>query len=246
MSERVLCRARDLEGPASSLTAPCNHSEGHGGGHAFAYWSRLVEILKWRMAADHDNVLAIDGDEGSGKSTLALQLARDLDPGFRPQDVIYDFQDLESTFSVTARRRVYLVDEGVNLVFSRDFASYGNKQLVKLLMQARQLNCTLIFVIPNFWWLDKYLREHRVRWWIHVLHRGRATVTQRVQNWRDGSTVFKEMFIKTFPGPDPTSDFWRTYLERKTAGFQANFAPDAEEPEPDQGLGFSNRAGKAL
>lgn len=200
--------------------------EGSRGGRSLQAWESFVGLLRGRVRADFDNVLVVDGEEGVGKSTFALTLARSLTDGrFDPSQVVYNFEDWERVVDLSKRGNVYLLDEGGNLGFSRDHSTGENKRLVKILMVARQVNPTLILCIPNFRWLDVYLREHRAHFRVHIERRGVAIVQERVTDWHAGNVWFEDhykFYFDPFPGDDP---FWKAYLGRKRAALLQSAEP---------------------
>lgn len=176
------------------------------------------------MARDNDNVIVIDGYEGTGKSNLAIVinkcLVKDFDPG---QEAIFSVQDWNRIFDTGATCRAYQIDEAGNLLFSRDYASTDSKFLVKLLMQARILKSTIVLCLPNIGWLEKYVREHRVRYRIHMFSRTSAMLQRGIVNWRTGEARFED--IGKFTGiPNARKlwpELWNSYEARKVAAVKA-------------------------
>lgn len=132
-----------------------------------------IELLSWMQRNLHrnaDNVIIVDGYEGAGKSTFALGVARDFtrekwDPA---KGLIFNYKDWNENWKSAEKDRFYIIDEGGNLLFSRDSTKQENKLLVKVLMQMRVLRSTVLILCPNKWWLDPYVRLHRARFWAHI------------------------------------------------------------------------------
>lgn len=200
------------------------------GGIGAPFWDypSLISFLKANAKSNGDNVLVFDGPEGAGKSTAAMHLVLDLDEDFDPlEDTIFDFEDFVDKFQSQQRGRTYLLDEGGNLAFNRDFSKGENKLLVKLLMMSRIINATLVINCPRFDSLDLYVREHRCRIRIHVpayfspygMVRGKAIVKWRVTTetgmswWED---VFELRFTSLSAHPA-----WRPYEQVKVAKVEA-------------------------
>lgn len=158
------------------------------------------------MDTDHDNVILIDGYEGTGKSTIALHLLDEITPEWTVEDnVIFEWRDGRSKLTDLPRKQALLMDEGANLLFSRDAMSRNNRWFGKLLFQCRQLNNTLILCIPNKRWLDSIGREHRAQYWVHNHERGRATVLERRENWYQGTVFYVSAFevgYEKYDGPN--------------------------------------------
>lgn len=184
----------------------------------------FINELRANMARDNDNVIVIDGYEGTGKSNLAILLNKSLVPSFDPsKEAIFTVQDWNRIFNTGQTQRAYQIDEAGNLLFSRDYASTDSKFLVKLLMQARILKSTIVMCLPNIGWLEKYVREHRVRWRIHMFNRTSAMLQRGVVNWRTGGARFED--VGRFTGIPSTKtlwpELWSSYEERKIAAVQA-------------------------
>lgn len=201
----------------------------------FTSWQGFVSELRHRMATDNDNVVVIDGYEGTGKSNLGILLAKTLNPSFDPaRDCVFNHGDWQRIFNANLSRQVYLIDEGGNLLFSRDYASSDSKTFVKLLMQARILQSTIIIAMPNINWLEKYVREHRIRYRIHMFRRGAAIFQLTKTDWRSGGVrmvdCFKASQIGSVRSLDPA--LWARYQERKVSAIrlQAALAGAATPP----------------
>lgn len=166
----------------------------------FSSMKTLVAYLKNNMANDNDNVLVIEGDEGRGKSNCGLWITRLLDPTFDPQhSTIFNHEQWTTAIKRfhQSKHPVFMFDEGGNLAFNRDWNTSENKSLTKILMQARILNSTMIFCIPDHRWLDKYLREHRTKILIRMERRGTASVHWRAKNWFTGEVRYEGVFRRT-------------------------------------------------
>lgn len=184
----------------------------------------FAEGLRASMRADSDNVIVVDGYEGTGKSNLAILLSRLVNPDFDPGvEAIFTVQDWNRIFDTNRTQRAYLVDEAGNLLFSRDYASTDSKFLVKLLMQARILRSTITLCLPNIGWLEKYIREHRVKYRIHMESRKSAILQRSVVNWRTGVGRFDDIGrLSGIPSVrEVWPELWQTYEARKIAAVRA-------------------------
>jgi hypothetical protein len=176
----------------------------------------LVEHLKLRQRQDRDNLVIIDGYEGGGKSNCGLYLARLLDPGFDAENVIFDWEDWLRPANYQPGATL-LLDEGGNLGFNRDWNVLENKEFVKYLMQSRQQTQTVIMCIPNFHWLDKYIRAHRAQVWIHMESRSRAVPLTPRRDWLKNELHWRPLEW-WFTPPDVRRvlpDAWQAYERRK-------------------------------
>lgn len=181
----------------------------------------LVWFLVHNAKNNGDNLILWDGGEGAGKSTgaitltaLLIALMRQLWPesaaaqiGFDPaSQCIYDHGDWMEIYNQAAlhgeRGHIFLIDEGGNLLGSRDSMTGESRGMVRMLQQSRILNATVLCLIPNQVWIDKYVREHRAIIRIHTKRqftingqkRGEAIVQWRGENWRSGESQWVDVF----------------------------------------------------
>jgi len=120
---------------------------------------------------DLDTMIAIVGDRGSGKSTLSLRMAelltelRGSELMFDPaENVYYDIHRLQEDL-LKLRKTVMIVDEAAIQLFSRDFATDVNKEIVKTVQISRDQNDIVIWVFPHFMHLDKGVRLYMHHVW---------------------------------------------------------------------------------
>lgn len=201
----------------------------------FTTYEEWIQYLIWQMNHDSDNVIVFDGPEGSGKSTAAQRLAKRIEEAngnvYDPEvQTIFTFEDFEAVWDPNMRKRVFVFDEGMNMFFSREAMQGNQKKIIKLFSQIRQCNHTLIICLPNFHWIDKYLRESRVHFRLYTYKRGgwergyaglqwRVWIPSAIESWMEDLH-----WILTFE-PFPENDvFWLAYLRRKHDAFQHGFA----------------------
>lgn len=134
----------------------------------FHTFNGMVHLLTQLQKQNDDAMLLIDGPEGSGKSTVAFQLATALDPTWTPETgLIIDFEDWEQVYDL-GTGRVFILDEGGDLMFSRDSLQRENKLIVRMFQMARIFNHIIIICCPNIHWVDLYVRDHRAMIYGHT------------------------------------------------------------------------------
>lgn len=122
---------------------------------------------------DYDWIDIITGPEGVGKTSLAANKCRYIDPTFRlDKDTAFSYDDMVRMIKKSYPGKAVLIDEGALIFFSRDYAGTSTKDAVKMLTTMRAFNLFVAICIPNFWIIDKYIREHRGRTLSRVIHRG--------------------------------------------------------------------------
>ena len=139
----------------------------------------IVDILKARQRNKFDGNLAVSGDRGNGKSTIIGKIFYRF-PKFRPK--IHQVYNREDVIRLLRKHKYSLCfdDEAVNTGYKRDFQNRGQKELIKVLTAYRDNFNIHASAIPNFFSLDKDLRDlfflH-----IHVIERGIAVIHMPLQ-----------------------------------------------------------------
>ena len=138
--------------------------------------TKNLDIIKYLInEKDFDWVHVVTGTEGSGKSTLGTELCYYIDPNFFNKDnVITTVNELKDRFRNAEKGTSILIDEGATMFFSRDSMKKETKEATQLLRGLRGKNCFICICMPDFFALDKYIREHRVCSLSRVVKRGRA------------------------------------------------------------------------
>lgn len=132
----------------------------------------LVQEMHENVADDLDNVICVWGAEGSGKSNLAYWIAKKYDPDFdMRKSYTYSFDDLLTKiheYNDADEGSVFWMDEATNISNNRDWMRSDNKQFITMLEMFRSRKWCLILCIPDYYRLDVYLREQRVRYSLHA------------------------------------------------------------------------------
>lgn len=149
--------------------------------------SFLAKALSKRVRKKWDIVLAITGEEGVGKSTLAIQLARMIDPKFSiNRNIIFAPNEtkVKEKMIELDEYSVIIIDEAVKIFYKLNWQSKMQKFLNILFSLARKERKIVILCIPNFRDLNKFMREHRIRLWVHLIKRGEGVIFMRDwSNW---------------------------------------------------------------
>lgn len=176
--------------------------------------AELVRLLSGIPARDLDAVIGITGPERVGKSTLSFHLARAVDPTFDYTRVCFSGAELrDQVVSLPRDKPCVSLDESVAGAMSRDSQSRANKELMKFLQVCGERNKVIFLLTPNLRWFDPYIRDHRMRLWLHVPERGRCIIYEPRRGAFHAETYWNEVAAFRFPGLD--DDDWRAYLRRK-------------------------------
>ncbi len=117
---------------------------------------------------DRDYVMVVDGEEGSGKSVLAQQIAKELSPKFKIDNICFNANQFISQLKNSPKHSCIVLDEAYSSANSRAALSEVNRSLIGVATEMRQRNLFVIIVIPSFFDLDKYFALWRCRCLIHV------------------------------------------------------------------------------
>lgn len=131
---------------------------------------RTANRIRKNLRQGWDAFIIIDGMERTGKSVLLLKLAKLIDYDFTLNNVIYRQGKWKELIYSRPRYAAIGHDEFGLDAFSREAMTKHNRELVKTVMVCGNQNKALLACVPNFWWLDAYIKYHRVTLWIHVYH----------------------------------------------------------------------------
>jgi hypothetical protein len=97
--------------------------------------------------------------------------------------LIIDYEDWEEVYELESGK-VFILDEGGDLLFSRNSQTRESKLIVRMLQMSRIYNHTLLIAAPNIHWVDLYIRGHRTLVYGHVHKRYHpGGVTRGLVSW---------------------------------------------------------------
>jgi hypothetical protein len=132
--------------------------------------SNLRDVSRMVLTENWDWLHINSGMERGGKSSFGLNqawflsqqgLAFDWSPAL--SHIFFLERNLSSKMMSLPDRSVAILDEGGEAMFSRDAIDRAVKDVIKTLMIYGSKNIFLIINIPNWRWVDRYVRESRVR-----------------------------------------------------------------------------------
>lgn len=122
------------------------------------------------QGSDRDVVTAVVGDTGEGKSVFLIKLLKELMPDeYNPvRHLPFTRDDLNRMIEQLPEGSGISVDEAVGLFYSRDFHDNEQIALLKKLDRSRDRRLFVGLAIPDFFMLDKALRNGRIRFLVWI------------------------------------------------------------------------------
>lgn len=100
--------------------------------------------------------VGIFGNSDTGKSTLASQIACVLDPKFNLDNIVWTTDGLKKLLIGSSPGQCFILDEAFSSFGSAAVRKKENLELKTLFMEARQLGCFIIVILPDLWSLDSF------------------------------------------------------------------------------------------
>lgn len=140
----------------------------------------LIKTIKARQLNEYDANIAVSGDRGNGKSTFIAKFLYRFEH-FKPwTHQVYSRDDVINLLK-TQRTGICWDDEAINSGYKRNFQDKGQQELIRILTAYRDNFNVYCSAIPNFFSLDKDLRE---LYCIHIqiIERGTGVVHLPLQS----------------------------------------------------------------
>lgn len=139
----------------------------------------IVDILQTRQANEFDGNIAVSGDRGNGKSTVINKIVYRF-KCFKPwKHQVYTRDDVIKLLK-TQTYGLCWDDEAINSSYKRSWQDKGQQELITILTAYRDNYNVFASAIPNFFSLDKDLRDLYFLH-LHVIERGIAVVHMPLQ-----------------------------------------------------------------
>lgn len=134
----------------------------------------IVYVIKTRQANEFDANFGVSGNRGDGKSHLINKIFYRMGK-FNPwKHQVYAQEDVKKLLMTQSRGKIF-DDEAINSGYKRNFQNKGQQELIKILTNYRDNFNVHGSAIPNFFSLDKDLRD-LIFLHIHVIERGLAVI----------------------------------------------------------------------
>lgn len=199
---------------------------------------RWMDAQKILMKDDWDLPIAITGNERKGKSSIAFEMALYLDDLFDPaEQTVFTADEFGRKAVNLPKYRALILDEAVSGGFSRDAGSGPNKRLAKFLTVCGDRNLIMFILWPNIRWLDPILKEHRVRFNIHVEKRYKTHAVAKFRLLRDDDERVYDYPVTLFRFKFPRAHGakWQIYKEAKSKFVDATGRGRDDKTEMERG-----------
>jgi len=121
---------------------------------------------------DKDSVIGITGDEGSGKSTLAILMSMAADPAFDlERNVLYSpkYDEMKNKVTGLPKYSAIIADEAIRALYKLQWQSKLQQYINILYAICRAENKLTFLLMPRFIDFNEFFRQHRIRFWIHII-----------------------------------------------------------------------------
>lgn len=132
----------------------------------------VAKVANKRLRLDKDLVIAVTGDEGDGKSTLAMALGLKVDALFDfERNVLYSptVEETKSKIIGLPKYSAIVADEAIKIMYKLNWGTRIQKFLNIIYALCRQENKLSILCMPRFKDFNEYFRNHRIKFWIHII-----------------------------------------------------------------------------
>jgi hypothetical protein len=146
--------------------------------HDWPLWMAL-KVIEKGLEKEYDFVLIVSGDTGTGKSNLGLHLVEAWQKmRGKPindkliEQVNVDKQKWLEKFKDLKPLDINVFDEGASGLGSKQYMERFSKTLEMLFQVIRYKRFLTVIIVPNFFRLNKFFREDRLRGLLYVSKRG--------------------------------------------------------------------------
>lgn len=192
---------------------------------------RMAYNVYKELNDDNDHLSVVIGREGVGKSTFSINYCCLVSPTFNMSQIVYSVLDFLKACMEAEPGDSILIDEGAALLFARNFMTSGNKELIQVMQEIRQLRIHLVLCIPSLKNLDSYLRTERLKTLFRVFRKGafQCYFSKSLQQYIDinlknkrgfvnSSQTYKGAFVKGLPKINDIQE--RNYKDKKQFEFR--------------------------
>ncbi len=185
----------------------------------------LTSIREYILKNDADYWIGVDGMERSGKSTLAIQMCQHYNPEFSIDDIVFTGKEFRKRVLNSNPGDTILIDEGALILYSLENNTKEVRKIIKMVTTMGQYNLFTVCVVPKITVIVPYVREHRLKGYIHIYKKGTYAVYSKkgLQKYlsvltarrkrgafvRNPQYMYRERFGKV------DGELWKAYLKKK-------------------------------
>ena len=172
----------------------------------------FANLIDTTLKSDRQMIVCITGTTGTGKSTLAIWILKALYKinGFDlklDEALVYSAEEFAERYKTNPKYHGVIVDEAINLAYSLDFQTKESSQIVKIMNLYRTVNNITFWILPNFWNLNKSIRDGLVDVWINIPKRSMSYVLLPDKNPFVSDRWYKAENEKLFRGGGRNNNF---------------------------------------
>lgn len=146
----------------------------------------FAKEVKKHLHDDYDAVIAITSAwEGAGKSTCGIQIGKHIDKNFDfHKNILYSptVPAMRKLVQELPKYSVVDADEAIRVLYKLKWGDTLTIFLNQLYSICRQENLATILPMPRIQDFVEFFRNHKIKFWIHVLERGTAVIMLKDDN----------------------------------------------------------------
>ncbi len=184
-----------------------------------------LDLVKKKLRDDFDWFQIVCGYEGYGKSTLGINCCYYVDPTFNIDRICMEADEFIKALKKSKKYQAILLDEAGTQLYSREAMTSINRLLTKAFMIIRQKNLFVCIVLPSFFMLDSYIRNHRINSLLYCYKRGKfraynrkyaKVISIKGMKYKDYNVVHGNKAVwGHFNKPFPSEELRKQYLVKK-------------------------------
>lgn len=147
---------------------------------------QFANIIRQHLREDYDAVIAVTSIfEGEGKSTLAQLLAMEIgrDLYKMEENTLFNpkVDEIKHQILNLPQFSVINADEAIKILYKLRHYERMSVFMNQLYALARFRNLATIFCMPRYRDFSEFFRNHKIKFWIHIIERGHAVIF--IKDW---------------------------------------------------------------
>lgn len=147
---------------------------------------QFARVVREHIREDYDCVIAVTSIfEGEGKSTLCEELSSEIGKDLydMEKNTLFNpkIEQIKDQVLNLPKYSVINADEAIKILYKLRWYDKMSIFLNQLYALARYKNLVSLFAMPRYRDFTEYFRNHKIKFWIHIIDRGHAVVF--VKDW---------------------------------------------------------------